>query len=636
MEPIEIVKKILRIISILIDKSSFSENRFCSLFKNTILKIKDENNLYGDEDIKKISSFNKNYINIEELNNNNKFYNIIYELFLNKIYKFTKYEKNKNKIFLFKSFNQAYYYRKFIKYIGLFIDKYPETLNDDIIKEKLFEIVHSLDCDDKLYYQDFYFYISIYNIQFHYPKNDILIPDFEKFKVFEDENTSNILRLIKSEKSSVIYDLISELNPGNKLIQQLKIIKDEIRNNNVFNDEEFDTIKWDKINTKTERNFIEYLDKNKEDEDVIELEKYLQIEYELNQKFQFYFVKGIEDFLFLSNEDKYVIINSYSYKIPFYILTSDYNSLKESYDKGMQEDNLKETIKEIIEDKEFFKLIKDILNSGKVKEYCKNPIQYGKDQDEIIIYDKKLKKIISKNQNKPNIKDEIISDFNDYVELPDLLSSQEENVGDAENNENQINEIDLKSQLEIDYEYFISNIFNEKFFTDRIIYSFLPYGIKAFVSSIPKIVINICGNNITSFKNGKNSKEYKKILKALYTIVILHEILHLIRRENPKESNNNEYTPEQDKYGFEGGKSFIYHIFGSFSVIYIDLNFCEKVLDPKLWEEGNNTLKEEYKKLSGKKDDDIIKYMEEIGGIKCYDSIIEETGTIVEEDYYCC
>ena len=194
----------------------------------------------------------------------------------------------------------------------------------------------------------------------------------------------------------------------------------------------------------------------------------------------------------------------------------------------------------------------------------------------------------------------------------------------------------MKSQLEIDYEYFISNIFNEKFFTDRIIYSFLPYGIKAFVSSIPKIVINICGNNITSFKNGKNSKEYKKILKALYIIVILHEILHLIRRENPKESNNNEYTPEQDKYGFEGGKSFIYHIFGSFSVIYIDLNFCEKVLDPKLWEEGNNTLKEEYKKLSGKKDDDIIKYMEERGGIKCYDSIIEETGTIVEEDYYCC
>ena len=64
MEPIEIVKKILRIISILIDKSSFSENRFCSLFKNTILKIKDENNLYGDEDIKKISSFNKKYINI--------------------------------------------------------------------------------------------------------------------------------------------------------------------------------------------------------------------------------------------------------------------------------------------------------------------------------------------------------------------------------------------------------------------------------------------------------------------------------------------------------------------------------------------------------------------------------------------
>ena len=42
-----------------------------------------------------------------------------------------------------------------------FIDKYQETLNDDIIKEKIFEIVHSLRNSEKIYIQDFYFYISM-------------------------------------------------------------------------------------------------------------------------------------------------------------------------------------------------------------------------------------------------------------------------------------------------------------------------------------------------------------------------------------------------------------------------------------------------------------------------------------------
>ncbi len=50
----------------------------------------------------------------------------------------------------------------------------------------MFKIVNCLNSDDELYYQDFYFYISMYHIHNHY-KKDILIPEFEVYndKLFE-------------------------------------------------------------------------------------------------------------------------------------------------------------------------------------------------------------------------------------------------------------------------------------------------------------------------------------------------------------------------------------------------------------------------------------------------------------------
>lgn len=192
------------------------------------------------------------------------------------------------------------------------------------------------------------------------------------------------------------------------MIKQLEIIKDEIENNSVFKDKGLDTINWNEINSITERQFIENLGKNKEDKDIIELEQHPRNEYESNQKSQFYFTKRIEDFLSLSNEDKYIIVNSYNnsynYKITFYNLSSNYNSLKQSYDKGIKKDNLN-----------------------------KNPNQYAKDHEEIIIYDEKVEKMKSKNQNEPKSKNIIISNFKDNIELSDLLSFQEENDSDAEN-----------------------------------------------------------------------------------------------------------------------------------------------------------------------------------------------------------
>lgn len=186
----------------------------------------------------------------------------------------------------------------------------------------------------------------------------------------------------------------------------------------------------------------------------------------------------------------------------------------------------------------------------------------------------------------------------------------------------------------MDYDHFLNKVFKESFFKERIIYSFLPYGIKGFVSDIPKIVINICGNSLIYYKLNKNSNELKIILKALYACIILHELIHIIRKENPRKIINNENTPERNYY--EGGRSFIYYIFKGFAIIYVDLSFAKKILNLKSWENNNDDLKNKYLKLENKKQkNEISKYMENKGGIKCYDSILDENKKYYK-NYYCC
>ena len=178
-------------------------------------------------------------------------------------------------------------------------------------------------------------------------------------------------------------------------------------------------------------------------------------------------------------------------------------------------------------------------------------------------------------------------------------------------------------------------VFKEDFFKKRIIYSFLPLGIKACVSSVPKIVLNICGNNITSYKNN-NKDEYKKILKALYIVIILHELFHLIRRENPKKSITNEYTPKISGCNYEGGRSLIYHIFGDFAILYIDNEFANAILSRDSWTKNSKELKKQYLRFKDKKEDDIVNNLNDNLVIKCYDSFVEEEDDSGEvEDFRC-
>ena len=197
-------------------------------------------------------------------------------------------------------------------------------------------------------------------------------------------------------------------------------------------------------------------------------------------------------------------------------------------------------------------------------------------------------------------------------------------------------EIHDKCQFQLDYEYFMDNVLNEDFFKDRTIYAFLPNSIKAYVNSTPKIILNVCGNHIISYKNDINSEDYITLLKALYTIILIHEIILLIRRENPKDVFTNEYKPKTDNYDYDDGRSFIYHIFGNFVIIYIDLPFAEKILTKKSWEKASKELKNQLERIENKNEDEIINAMIKQGGIKCYDSTNESEDQEIEMLDFCC
>ena len=435
------------------------------------------------------------------------------------------------------------------------------------------------------------------------------------------------------------------INSKSNLIQFFSTIEKEIKKNSVYNTENFDNFNWNETITDAEKKLFDYLKKNESDNNLILLKKCLENDNNSDKVFQFYFLDGMKSFLSLNEEDKYVIVNSYNKKEELSLHIMNYIELKNSYDKGMKKENtLKETIKNIIEDEQFFNDLKNIFTSEKVADYCKNPLQYYKGLSGIDIYDEKEKEK-EKNLNQLS-GDKTISKFNytneqnkqeeknmidiDTEGIPDFYSA----LLDDELKEN--NEVEYKCQLYLDYEYFINKVFNKDFLKERIIYSYLPYGIKACVSLIPKIVINMCGNNIKSYNIETNDSEnYKKILRGLYTVIILHELIHLIRRDNPKKLWSKEYTPKADKGTYEGGKSFIYHIFGDLTIIYMDLEFAEVILNKDSWKKNCNDLKNQYSRFKDKKDDEIIQSLKEKELIKCYDSIIEQKDEDVEDYDFC-
>ena len=302
MTPIDKVKNILQAIEIII-KSLLIKNNKGFLLIDKFKKNIEQTELFKNLDMCKISSINKSYIKMEEFKEHKKFYRFLYNFFLNKIYNYS--QKQCESIVLFQSFNQVYFYAKYIKYIREFIKKYPETIKDDIIKEKLFEIVHSLESNDKLYFQDFYFYISMYHIHYYYKKNDISIPEFKKFN---DEITDNAI--IKSNLVHILYDkketiedlitYIKSINSSSNLIRTLSDILNELEKNLLFSGNNYENLIKHCALTEKEQTFIEYLGQNESNSVIKKVEdNYFKFDLNLKEKFQFYYKDAMNNFFSL-------------------------------------------------------------------------------------------------------------------------------------------------------------------------------------------------------------------------------------------------------------------------------------------------------------------------------------------------
>lgn len=641
------VKNILKIINEILEKIEFNlYNEEYGLLRSVKIEeiIKKEKilNEVDNEDI-----LLKEYkIYYDDFNNLEKYYSKLFYILLKKINDFVG-----ENIILFKKFNQSYFYCKFIKYLINLIEINQECISDDIIKVKIYEIIKCLNADDKLYYQNFYFFISILHLDNIYnKKNESIIPKFEVFKNinFEKYNIINIINQILAEKRIILQNISVK-------------IKDDFKdkNNILFNyfinmiNENCEHIYSDELNkqfmninnksfapkflTKSENDLYKFLNENKLIEEYNKLINSLK--EDLKKKYEFYYLGGINKFVSLDIEHIYVIINSLisSYNINFSDYVSNYINQLNSYIEGVKTgQNLYLKIKRIIEDKNFYELIYKIYNCNKMKEYIRNPIQYSLNtnygrvekyyekfeeyeyeyeninmKDKIKTLDKKVSKFTIKNDIAFDEKEERTNNNKNIKDIKEI----KENTKIDNNNLNK-----EKCQLEKDYEYFMNNIFDSDFFKNRIIYSFLPIGIKGFVEELPKIIINIAGNSILTYILDENSEEFNMIIKALCVIVIVHEIIHLIRRQNKDYKKNTPIGKNGENY--EGGKSLIYHFFGDFLVECIDLDFAKVILDEKSWE--SDILKEKLFKL-GNITSEREKYVQKFGGIRFYDSTLNDS-----------
>ena len=105
----------------------------------------------------------------------------------------------------------------------------------------------------------------------------------------------------------------------------------------------------------------------------------------------------------------------------------------------------------------------------------------------------------------------------------------------------------------------------------------------------------------------------------------MHELIYFIRRE----------YPISNRVNYEGGESFIYHIFRTFVVTYMDLEFAKAILNKDSWKIDCKNLKEQYKRFKDKKEDEIINSFKEKELIRCYDFTIEIKDEPVEDYDFC-
>ena len=118
------------------------------------------------------------------------------------------------------------------------------------------------------------------------------------------------------------------------------------------------------------------------------------------------------------------------------------------------------------------------------------------------------------------------------------------------------------------YESFLSKATRD-FFREKIVFSSLPPGYKAFVGNVPKIVVNKESLSLDLYYCKLKEKETEDILFAFCLVTMVHENIHFIRRFYNDEEDNDiflDHTPNTEKAEkirrkVECGESLNYYIF---------------------------------------------------------------------------
>jgi len=190
---------------------------------------------------------------------------------------------------------------------------------------------------------------------------------------------------------------------------------------------------------------------------------------------------------------------------------------------------------DLISDKDFYEEIMKILNSKSFRDYVENKRYY----EEINV----LK------QNKQNEYDfKFCNNGEPYIE-----------------------------NFSKEYKIFMEKMQNPSFFANLFRLKYLPYGIRGITDSNLKIITN---SLYYKFNDDINEENKKTIFRAVFKVLIVHEVMHILKYLK-KEANfgNEPHTPRNR----EGGKMLINYLFGKPIIKSIDLNEARKINDINNW-----------------------------------------------------
>ena len=171
---------------------------------------------------------------------------------------------------------------------------------------------------------------------------------------------------------------------------------------------------------------------------------------------------------------------------------------------------------------------------------------------------------------------------------------------------------------------FYEKIKEKLFFVDLFRLKYLPTNIRALVDSNLKIVINSLHYD---FNENISRSNKKIILKAVFKILILHEIIHILKYLKPGANYNN--IPKTPR-GREGGKMFINYLFNKPIITRISLEQANAINDMDNWKDLNK-LRNIFPKSEKSSSQSNNKEMQSKNFINLYLSL-EEDLVIGEED----